>query len=96
MFQNVLLQELLSLSIFYMLGIHIPTIFLFVCLLSDIALGPMDGKSTKSLYFDVSGSLEMWKPCYILIDLWCEEDLNIFSDNVVPQKNHQLPDGSKH
>lgn len=79
-----------------MLGICILTIFLFVCLLSDIALGPMDGKSTKSLYFDVSGSLETWKPCYILIDLWCEEDLDIFSDNVVPQKNYQLPDGSKH
>ena len=42
---------------------------IFVCLLSDIALGPMDGKSTESSYFDVSGALEIWKPYDILIHL---------------------------
>lgn len=47
----ILFQELLSSQYFYVLGIYVLTVFLFVCLLSDIALGPMDGKSTKNSVF---------------------------------------------
>lgn len=48
----ILFQELISHSIFFtFLRVYLTDNFLFVCLLSDIALGPMDGRK----YFNVSG-----------------------------------------